>query len=141
MDVIYPMSYLSNALQAAVSESGHDQGYWAAQLRMDPSQFNKYMNGRAPAGAAVLTALLGKLPATHHAKIVRGYALDRIPSEFVNLVEVYTRDGIVAESRSDGLDDLPEDVRATLRFLGSKCHERPVLDMLRDLERLLRAEK
>ena len=138
------MSFLSNALQAAIASSGEEQLSWAARLGMDSSQFNKYINGKARVGDAVLKKLLAGLPEIYHGSIIRGHLLDQLehlPIAQRNQVEIAIRSQSLAEPEPDGLADLPEDVRRALRFIGHRCTERPVLDLVLDLARLLRGEK
>jgi hypothetical protein len=67
--------------------------------------------------------------------------LDQISKEHAGLIEINTRGGSLAEPEPDVLDGLPDEVKQALRFIGSRCTERPVLDLVLDLKRILKGEK
>lgn len=136
------MSHFSTTLQRVIRDTGEEQIALAARLQMDPSQLNKYYHGRASVRPATLQKLLAAFPPSHHPALVRAYLLDLIPSECAGQLEIRIRDRDEASpSLADDLRHLPDDVQDALRFIGSKCHERPVYDLVLDLARLLRGDK
>lgn len=108
---------------------------------MNQSQFSRYCNGRGSVGPSVVSKILPAFPEESQSALVRGYLLDQLSSEALRHVEIISRTGIVSEAESDGLDQLPADVKQALRFIGSRCSERPVKDLILDLARILRGEK
>ena len=107
---------------------------------MAQSQFSRYCNGHGDVSAGILSKIIAEFPEVIAADLVRAYLLDQCPLNLQPLVEIHSRAGAVQESTPDGLENLPADVRTALRFIGSRCHERPVLDLVIDLSRLLRGE-
>lgn len=132
------VSHFSNALKAALAASGGDQTAVAKRLKMDPSQFNKYCNGRIHVGLAAFARLAAVLPADHQGALARAYLLDQLPASHRLLVDVRERE------RAEGVEEdppsfreLPPSVREALITIAGKCHEPTVVDLVTDLARLL----
>jgi transcriptional regulator with XRE-family HTH domain len=132
------MSNLSNALRIAVETSGKTQQDMAEAVGMAQTQFSRYCNGRTDVSPQVLTKIIALFPEDIGSDLVRAFLLDQCPTQLQPLIDIHTRQGAVNEAMPDGLDNLPDNVRSALRFIGSRCHERPVFDLVLDLSRLLR---
>jgi transcriptional regulator with XRE-family HTH domain len=135
------MSHFSTALKCAIEKSNLQQSEIADSLKMNQSQFSGYCNGRRSIGASVVTKIIGEFPDHIQSDLVRSYLLDRLGPEALQRVEIIARTDRVAENEPDGLASLPENVRQSLRYIGSRCTEQPVLDLVVDLCRLLRGNK
>ena len=107
---------------------------------MNPSQLSRYFTGRAPVGPLVLEKILSVFPEDTRPALVRAYLLDQIPPGCRDQLSVQIGGTKPAKPTADGLSHLPHEARDALRFIGAKCHERPVLDLVLSLSRLLRRD-
>ncbi|MDR2983091.1 MAG: helix-turn-helix domain-containing protein [Puniceicoccales bacterium] len=132
------MSRFSTALRAIVESGTLSQAALAKELKMDISQFNQYCNGRATVGGAVFVKISKRFPPETQAHLLRAYLLDCIPRGQEKLVDIHERLEAAAEPESDGLEYLPDSIKNALRYIGARCTERNVADLILDLERLLK---
>lgn len=107
---------------------------------MAVGQLNRYAKGRSDLRPGALNRLLETAGPEEEASLLRAYLLDQCPDDKRHLVEVAVVAATANEDRPDPLAGLPLEVREALRFLGSRCHERPVMDLILNLARLLRRE-
>ena len=137
------VSHFSNALKAAVQSLDKDQLSFAARLDMDASQFNKYCNGRARVGQAMFLKILAVFPADLRGALIKAYLQDRVPPAYRHQMQIKDLHGSahVAEEEAEVLEQLPPKARKALRQIAQKCHERPVLDLVLNLARLLSDRK
>ncbi len=134
------MSNLSNALRIAVETSGRSQQDLADSIGMAQSQFSRYCNGRGDVSPPVLTKIVELFAAPISSDLLRAYLIDQCPARLQHLVDIQLRGTRVDEPITDGLAHLPEPTREALRLIGSRCNERPVLNLVLDLAKLLRTD-
>jgi transcriptional regulator with XRE-family HTH domain len=135
------MSNFSTAFSRVLDRADTSQTALAASTGIAIGQINRYARGRSDIRPSILTKLLVSFPENDQATLVRAYLLDQISKEHAGLIEINTRGGSLAEPEPDVLDGLPDEVKQALRFIGSRCTERPVLDLVLDLKRILKGEK
>ncbi len=135
------MSFTSTALKNAVDRSGRDQVYWAKQIGMDVSQFNKYCNGRVGVSQPVLTKILDTFPSYLRASILQGYLHDQMPEKHKHLIQIYALEGKVAEPAPDLFEGLTERQRSNLLCLAERMQRSKAVEELVDkMVRALRGE-
>lgn len=135
------MSQFSNAVTKAIEESRLSQTELAASTGISIAQINRYARGRTDIRPKILAQLLAAFSTDHQARLIRAFLLDQVPAEHANAVTIHARTELVSEPAPDGLEDLPDDVRNALRFIGTRASEAPVRDLILDLARILRGEK
>lgn len=133
------MSYLANALSAALENLHWSQTQLADRTGMMRHQINRYCRGRATVAADSLIKLLDAFPDPHNAELLAAYLRDMIPAGFEPLVEVSVNTAAVREEPPSLPEGLDADLRGTLyRLALAGSRHTQVRDMLIQFDKIMR---
>ena len=133
------MSYLANALSAALDTLQWSQTNLAERTGMMRHQINRYCRGRATIAGESLVKLLSVFPEPHNAELLAAYLRDMIPPGFESLVMVMTNDSTVRATSPDLPEGLDADLRATIcRLALASGRHTEVRDMLVQFDKIMR---